>query len=113
VASDSEAQALVFRLQSRGYRTLAAIEQEAAGRLSTVRLLSPGEGIAGVVVDLLFASSGIEHEVVQGAETLEIVPGLAAPVASTGHLARLRAYGRGDLLARRVAARAHPAILSA
>jgi predicted nucleotidyltransferase len=96
VASDSDAEALVFRLQSRGYRTLAAIEQKAAGRLSTVRLLSPGEGVAGVVVDLLFASSGIETEVVRGAERLEIVPGLAAPVARTGHLLALKILARDD-----------------
>jgi predicted nucleotidyltransferase len=96
VASDREAEALVLRLQSRGYRTLAAIEQEAVGRLSTVRLLPPGEGRAGVVIDLLFASSGIEPEVVRDAEKLEIVAGLEAPVARTGHLLALKVLARDD-----------------
>jgi hypothetical protein len=52
--------------------------------------------MAGVVVDLLFASSGIEVEVVRGAETLEIVAGLAAPVASIGHLLALKVLARDD-----------------
>jgi predicted nucleotidyltransferase len=96
VEGDREAEALVFELQSRGYRTLTAIEQEAAGRLSTVRLLPPGEGRWGVVVDLLFASSGIEHEIVRAADKLEIVAGLIAPVARTGHLMALKVLARDD-----------------
>jgi predicted nucleotidyltransferase len=96
VASDREAEALVFELQSRGYRTVTAIEQEAVGRLCTVRLFPPGEGRAGVVVDLLFASSGIEPEVVRAAEKLEIVPGLVVPVARTGHLMALKVLARDD-----------------
>jgi len=43
-----------------------------------------------VVVDLLFASSGIEAEVVAGATRLEVLPQLTAPVASTGHLIALK-----------------------
>lgn len=96
VESDAEAEALVFHLQSRGYRTLAAVEQEAVGRLSTVRLLPPGEGQLGVLVDLLFASSGIEPEVARAAETLEIVSGLEVPVARIGHLIALKVLARDD-----------------
>jgi predicted nucleotidyltransferase len=96
VASDAEAEALVFELQSRGYRTLAAVEQEAVGRLATVRLLPPGEGQSGVLVDLLFASSGIEPEIAGAAEPLEIVPGLEVPVARIGHLMALKVLARDD-----------------
>jgi hypothetical protein len=63
VADDQDAEGLVFELQSRGYRVLAAVEQTGVGRLSTTRLSTPGAGPKGVVVDLLFASSGIEPEV--------------------------------------------------
>src|SRR5258708_1556904 len=98
MASDrgSPAEELVFELKSRGYQTIPAIEQEAVGRLSTVRLLPPGEGKAGVVIDLLFASSGIEPEIVRAAEKLEIVAGLVAPVARTGHLMALKVLARDD-----------------
>ena len=96
VESDEEAEALVFALQSLGYSTISAIEQEAVGRLSTVRLLPPAEGRSGVVIDLLFASSGIEPEVVRAAEKLEIVAGLVAPVARSGHLMALKVLARDD-----------------
>jgi predicted nucleotidyltransferase len=96
VENDREAEALVFELQSRGYRTITAIEQDAVGRLSTVRLQPPGEGRPGVLVDLLFASSGIEIEVVRAAEKLEIVAGLVTPVARIGHLMALKVLARND-----------------
>jgi predicted nucleotidyltransferase len=47
-------------------------------------------------VDLLFASSGIEPEVVNRAEEIELVPGLSVPVARTGHLVALKALARND-----------------
>ncbi len=47
------------QLLARGYGVVAAVEQEVTGRLSTVRL---GHGsTVGVVVDLPFASCGIER----------------------------------------------------
>lgn len=53
VADDAMAEARVRDLVGRGYRVLASIEQEATGRLATVRLEAPGENAQGVVVDLL------------------------------------------------------------
>lgn len=52
----------------------------------TARLLAPGERADGTVVDLLFASSGVEPELVRHAEQLEVLPGLVAPVATLGYL---------------------------
>jgi hypothetical protein len=57
-----------------------------------------------VVVDLLFASSGIEQEIAGAAELIEIVPGLVLPVASTGHLIALKLLARDDELRPRDAA---------
>jgi len=51
-----------------------------------------------VIVDLLFASSGIEPEITRAAEVLEIVPGLHAPVATLGHLMALKVLARDDRL---------------
>jgi predicted nucleotidyltransferase len=95
VADDREAEALVTRLLASGYAPLAQVEQEAAGRLATMRLLVPGEDRAGVVLDLLFASSGIEDEVVAAAAEVEILPGLELPVAQVPHLMALKVLARG------------------
>jgi Nucleotidyl transferase AbiEii toxin, Type IV TA system len=70
VTDDRDAEALVRSLQDRGYRVLSAVEQEATGRLATIRLAPQWQTGSGVVVDLLFASSGIEREVVAAAEVL-------------------------------------------
>jgi hypothetical protein len=94
---DAQAEALVHSLQNRGFRAVAAIEQEAAGRLASVRLLPAHEGEESVIVDLLFASSGLEPELVAAAEGLEILPGLVAPVARVGHLLALKVLARDDL----------------
>ena len=96
VTDDRDAEALVLSLQNRGYRVLSAVEQEATGRLATVRLAPQGETERGVVVDLLFASSGIEPEVVMSAETVEILPGFRVPVAKLGHLLALKILARDD-----------------
>ena len=95
VEDDSSAEAVIRSLLERGYHSVAAVEHEATGRLATVRLTSPvGEG---AVVDLLLASSGIEHEIVAQAEQIEVLPGLTAPVATTGHLITLKLLARDDL----------------
>ncbi len=93
VHGDREAEGLVRELRGRGYSDVESgvFEQKAMARLATVRLLSPGEPTAGgVIVDLLFASSGIEAEVVAAAQQIEILPGFAVPVATTGHLLALK-----------------------
>src|SRR4051812_17183338 len=71
VRDDRHAERVVQHLLSHGYRVLGIVEQEAVKRLATVRFGQPGETSAGVVADLLFASSGIEPEIVAAAEPLE------------------------------------------
>jgi len=93
VMNDLEAEALIRRL---GYEVLASVEQTAVGRLATVRLDLNAAGIAGVVVDLLFASSGIEREIASEAEVLEVVAGQGVPVARAGHLLALKILARDD-----------------
>lgn len=96
VASDDEAEALTHRLRAAGCRIDALLEQQAADRLAAVRLrFSPPHHAPPV--DLLFASSGIEPDVVDRAEVLELLPGLTAPVAATGHLVALKVLSRDDM----------------
>jgi hypothetical protein len=91
VRSDREAEGIVRALIVAGWRVLSQVEQESAGRLATARLLPPpARTHEGVVIDLLFASSGIEREVVQAAEALEVFAGLVIPVASRAHLVALK-----------------------
>ncbi|MBM4363339.1 MAG: nucleotidyl transferase AbiEii/AbiGii toxin family protein [Deltaproteobacteria bacterium] len=94
--SDAEAEQTVFALQGLGYTVHSVVEQTGTARLATARLLPPGANAAGVVVDLLFASSGIEPELVAAAEPLEIVRNTVAPVATVGHLIALKLLATSD-----------------
>lgn len=96
VSDDADAEELVRRLHAQGYRILGIVEQEAAARLATARLVPGGENEGTALVDLLFASSGIEAEVVAGADVLEVLPGLRVPVATVGHLIALKVLARDD-----------------
>lgn len=94
VADDDDAEALTHALLGEGYSVLAMVEQETTGRLATVRLRPPGGG--PTVADLLYASSGIEPEIVDGAERMIVVAGIEAPVASVGHLIAMKLLARDD-----------------
>ena len=79
VSGDRDAEALVHDLQGRGWRVATAIEQDVARRLATVRLALAGADVRGAVIDLLFASSGIEPEIVAAADLIEAIPGFTVP----------------------------------
>lgn len=96
LSTDAEAEALIHTLRACHYGIDAVIEQEAVGRLATVRLTLSSEPRAPVV-DLLFASSGIESEVVADAEVLELLPQLQMGVARVGHLIALKVLSRDDV----------------
>jgi hypothetical protein len=93
VGDDDEASHYVFRLRQLGYELHAALEQAAGGRLATVRLRRQR---SGPMIDLLFATTGIEPAIVADAETLEIASGVAAPVARVGHLIAMKLLSRDD-----------------
>lgn len=96
VDGDRDAETLIRVFLPRGYSVLATVEQTEVGRLSTVRLLSPGATRERVVVDLLFASSGIEPELVAAAEPLDALPDLSVPVARLGHLLALKVLSQSE-----------------
>ena len=84
---DDDAEASVRALASRGYHVATVLEHTGAARLATVRLRAPDDR---VLVDLLFAASGIEVEIVAAAQPLEILPALRVPDARTGHLIAMK-----------------------
>ena len=93
VSSDIEAEAVVQGLTQRGFCVLAQVEQTATGRLATVRLQRIGISEAPIV-DLLFASCGIEPEIVAAAESLELFPRISAPIARVEHLLAMKLLSR-------------------
>lgn len=88
VMDDNQAESIIANLTGSGYRIGLVLESEVEGRLSTVRLISEGE--REIFVDLLFASSGIEREVVDRADPIELFPGLTVGVASRSSLIALK-----------------------
>ena len=94
VDDDRLAERLVAELLQGGYRATAQIEQDARGRLATVRLRGPADPDA--TVDLLFASSGIERDLVSRADRIELLPDLSCKVATVGDLIALKLLARDD-----------------
>ena len=96
VSTDAEAERLVLAVARDGYQIVTLIEQTATQRLATARLSLSGGGPDDAVVDLLFASCGIEPEVVRAAEPIQLFPGMITPVAQIGHLIALKVLSRDD-----------------
>ncbi len=96
VTGDQEAEGLVLGLVRVGYRTVASLEQEGTGRLATVRLVPPLNADSGVIVDLLFASCGIEPEIVAAASQETIAGDVLGPVACIGHLISMKVLSESD-----------------
>jgi hypothetical protein len=94
VKSDAEAEAAVYRMQALGYAVLATVEHRRTKRLAMVRLRSPHR--PKVVVDLLFAATGIEEEIVARATPAEPVRGAKVPVARIGHLLAMKILAMDD-----------------
>ena len=82
IRDDAEIESVVHALSRIGLRPDALVEQESVGRLAIARLID-GDGVS---IDLLVASSGIEHEIVEAAQVIEVVRGINMRVASVGHL---------------------------
>jgi len=83
---------LVARLRQRGYSPLATVEHDTQSRLSTVRLASKSD----VKVDLLFASSGIEQEVVSRSTIFKLTNVGSVAVARAEELLAMKVLSMDD-----------------
>lgn len=92
VQGDDDAEQLAFQLSQRGYVVQVTVEHMRSRRLATIRTASP----SGAIVDLLFASSGIEPEIVAAATAIDFLGDFQIPVASTGHLIATKVLARDD-----------------
>lgn len=84
VADDGEAEKLVRDLMAAGYHADKLVEHTRVGRLATARLIHRDHPL--LYLDLLFASSGVEREICEEAEVLEVFENVRLPVASLKHL---------------------------
>lgn len=96
VADDAAAEAVVSRFLGRGFEVVSLVEQAAADRLATVRLRRRSADPSEPVVDLLFATSGIEVEIAAAAEPIAVFAGAEIPVAQVGHLIAMKILSRDD-----------------
>jgi len=94
VSGDEEAEPILRDLTAAGYRVDALVEQEEMQRLVTTRLVLGDEEEERVVLDLLFASCGIEPEIADAAEPLAVFADVVLPVARTGHLIAMKLLSR-------------------
>jgi hypothetical protein len=94
--TDRKAEQIIFDIARDGYQIVTLIEQTATGRLATARLGAADDQREDAVIDLLFASCGIEPEVTQAAEMIELFPGVFTPIATIGHLIAMKVLSRDD-----------------
>lgn len=91
VVDDRDAEALVRDLRDDGFAIAATVEHDTKKRLSTVRLV-----IRGVKVDLLFASCGIEPEIVADATAVDVLSVGSIPVARAEDLLAMKVLSMTD-----------------
>lgn len=91
VVDDKDAEALVRELGADGFTVAATVEHDVKKRLSTVRLV-----VRGVKVDLLFASCGIEPEIVSQASLVTVLSAGEIPVASAEDLLAMKILSMTD-----------------
>jgi hypothetical protein len=90
VENDADAESVVFSLQARGFKVVATIEHTTTHRLATARLRQEERA---PFVDLLFASCGVEREIVGSASPLDVL-GASVGVAAVGHLIAMKLVSR-------------------
>jgi hypothetical protein len=97
VTSDAEAEEIARELLGRGYRLHAQVDHRRTHRLAILRLVSPrSQGPSRFIVDLLFASSSLEPQVVEAAEQAVVLPGVVLPVARRGHLIAMKVLSASE-----------------
>lgn len=102
VADDPHAEQVGGFLIRRGYRPITELDQQAVGRLATLRLLSPRlpaniDPSDAPLLDLIFSSCGIEPEVAAAAQHLKVLPGLTLPTARIPHLIAMKVLSESDI----------------
>ncbi|MCC6932924.1 MAG: nucleotidyl transferase AbiEii/AbiGii toxin family protein [Deltaproteobacteria bacterium] len=93
IDNDDQAESLIKELLGIGYEIDTVLENTKAKRLATMRLKAVN---SGVIIDFIFASCGIENEVVQKATEEEVFPGLLVKVATIACLIAMKLVSAND-----------------
>lgn len=92
VAGDEEAERVIFQLSQMGYVVATTVEQDAVGRLATARLAHP----SGIICDLIFATCGVEAEIIFDAEPLDVFEDFDVTTAKTEGLLAMKVLSASD-----------------
>jgi hypothetical protein len=90
VTGEEQADYLKDFLLSRGYTKPQVLRHSSPTRRMGWRVFIPPSREASIPLDILVAACGIERDIVAGATTIEILPGVSLPVASLGHLIAMK-----------------------
>lgn len=99
VESDEDAENVVHEFVRAGWVVLATVEQDAQKRMATARL----RGSSNVVCDLIFATTGIEPEIVAAAEPVAILRDLVVPTATAESLLAMKVLSATEKRVRDIA----------
>lgn len=99
VQSDEDAENVVHEFVRAGWVVLATVEQDAQKRMATARL----RGSSNVVCDLIFATTGIEPEIVAAAEPVAILRDLVVPTATAESLLAMKVLSATEKRVRDIA----------
>jgi hypothetical protein len=100
VENNEQAEAVVYQLLHRGYQVSVVLNHAESDEMLAVRLIPPPPpDIADrqlPICDLLFRSSGIEHEVVQNATPAHILKHLVLPTVCIPELIVMKLISVGE-----------------
>lgn len=92
VTGDPGAENVIYQLSHLGYRLVATVEQSNTGRLATARL----ETDSDILLDLIFATTGIESDIVLRATPITLPSVGPIPVASAEDLLVMKVLSMSD-----------------
>ena len=96
ISGDEQAESLIHGLIVRGYLLETLLEHTATERLATARFSAPPRARTTALIDILFASTGIEPEIVRDADVVEVRPGIKVKVARLADLIAMKVLSRDD-----------------
>jgi len=102
VDDDAEAERVAGVLIRYGYRPMAELDHRRLNRLATLRMLSPHvprdmEPTDAPLLDILFASCGIEREVVAAATPTPVFPDVTLATARIPHLIAMKLVSESEV----------------
>lgn len=86
--SQAESEQVIRSFQAFGFSVKTLMENKKTRAISTARLLSPN--YPNIYLDLLFGATGIEKEIIQASEPIELLPDLKVQVASLSSLIAMK-----------------------